>query len=388
MTEYIHRSAEKTILEIARVFPVVTLTGPRQSGKTTLARRLFADKPYVSLESPDAFDLAANDARQFFAQFPNGAVIDEAQRVPEIFSWLQTITDESQEMGQFVVTGSQNYALTAKITQSLAGRAGMVRLLPFAQDELRGVVPEADLDERLFAGGYPPIYSRGAEPAMWLGNYVQTYIERDVHQLLNVRDLSTFRRFLALCAGRCGQLVNLSSLAADAGITRNTAAEWLSVLEAGFIVFQLRPYFNNYRKRLVKSSKLYFYDTGLLCSLLGIREPGHLTAHPLRGAIFESYVISEIAKKYENAGQTPPLWFWRDSNGHEVDLLIQNGPTATPVEIKSGRTFVSEFFNTVKKWNALAGTQGGAVACGGDRTFDFQGSKLVSWRDLSALGAP
>ena len=386
MTNYIEREAEKELIKLAGTFPVVAINGPRQSGKTTLARHVFAEKPYVNLESPENRALLAEDAKSFLGRFPDGAIIDEAQYVPEIFSWLQTIVDESGKMGQFVITGSQNLSITDKISQSLAGRVATVTLLPFSQKELSrrdGYAPT--LEEALFTGGYPPVFFSGRDTMIWLDNYIQTYLERDVRQIANIRNLSVFQTFLALCAGRNAQILNASALAADCGISTNTAREWLSVLQASYILFTLRPYHNNFNKRLIKSPKLYFYDTGLVCRLLGVQAAEQLFTHPLRGAIFESYVVSEAAKRYYNAVKTPPLWYWRDSNGLEVDLLIDKGHTIFPVEIKSGRTYSSDFLNGISKWNLLSKNESGAVVYGGDTDFTVKDYSVASWRNVADI---
>ncbi len=354
----ITRAIEVQLRRLLAGFPVVTLTGPRQSGKTTLARAVFADRPYVSLEEPDLRHLAVDDPRGFLAQFPDGAVLDEVQRAPELLSYLQTRVDADRRMGLFLLTGSQQFGLLSGVTQSLAGRTAFVELLPFSIPELEqaGVRP-ASLDEMLFTGGYPPLYDRGLRPRDWLSAYVMAYVERDVRQLLKVQDLEIFQRFVRLCAGRSGQILHLTSLATDCGVTHHTAKAWISVLEASYIVFQLRPHHVNFSKRLIKAPKLYFYDTGLLCWLLGIQEPGQLATHPLRGNLFETLVVSELIKAYFNQGERAPLYFWRDSNGNEVDVIADTGGQLHPIEIKSGQTLNRDFFIGLERWLALAGNQ-------------------------------
>jgi predicted AAA+ superfamily ATPase len=299
----IPRAASSLLDEIRTGYPVITLTGPRQSGKTTLARAAFADKPYVSLETPDEREFASADPRGFLARFPAGAIIDEVQHVPALFSWLQTDVDAAGQMGRFILTGSQNFALMAKLTQSLAGRSALVQLLPFSIDELRQSdnLP-TDLDALLLRGGYPALYARQLNPARWYGDYTMSYLERDVRQITQVQDLSTFQRFLRLAAGRTGQLLNLASLAQETGIAQSTARAWLAVLEASYIVHLLRPHHRNWGKRLVKMPKLYFLDTGLAASLLGIQTPAQLVPHPLRGALFETLIVAEYLKARFNAG--------------------------------------------------------------------------------------
>ena len=331
----IHRFAETTITRLARGYPVVTITGPRQSGKTTLARASFPDKNYASLEDPDNREFAEEDPGGFLARFPDGAILGEVHRCPELFSWLQGVVDTDGRMGLFVLTGSQQFGLLSGVTQSLAGRVGRVQLLPFSLSEITsaGLAPES-LDEMLFNGLYPPIYDRHVAPVHWYADYVATYIERDVRQMVNVRDLSTFQRFLRLCAGRNGQLLNLSALANDCGISHNTARAWLSVLEASYIIYVLQPHHRNFRKRMVKTPKLYFLDTGLAAWLLGIQSKDQISIHSMRGALFEGWVLQELLKARYNHALVSNLYFWRDNTGNEIDILLENGERLRPIEIK------------------------------------------------------
>jgi len=380
----IARDVQAVLNGLLQGFPVVTITGPRQSGKTTLARAVFAEKPYRSMEDPDIRQLAVEDPRGFLGRLSDGAVLDEVQRTPELLSYLQTIVDQDGRMGLFVLTGSQQFGMMSQITQSLAGRTAFVELLPFSANELRNAgLDHAGVDEAMFAGGYPPIYDRQVSPRMWLSAYVTAYVERDVRQLLNVQDLEAFQRFVRLCAGRSGQIVNLSSLATDCGITHNTAKSWICVLEASYILFQLRPHHANFNKRMIKSPKLYFYDTGLLCWLLGIQEPGQLAYHPLRGAIFETYIISEIAKNLFNRGEPASLYFWRDSNGNEVDVLVAVGSRLMPVEIKAGQTLTRDFFTGLERWMTFAGDLAVAptLIYGGRERLDYKGVRVLGWND-------
>ena len=381
----ITRTAEQTVQSLLLGFPIVTITGPRQSGKTTLAKAIFAAKPYVSLEDPDVRLAATDDPRSFLGRFPDGAVLDEVQRCPEILSYLQTLVDVDGRMGLFILTGSQQFGLLSDISQSLAGRTAFVELLPFSLDELlrSGMSPQS-LDEMLTKGGYPPLYDRKIPPRKWFGAYVTAYIERDVRQVLKVQELETFQRFVRFCAGRTGQLLNLSSLAADSGITHNTAKSWISVLEASYILFQLRPHHANFNKRLVKTPKLYFYDAGLVCWLLGIQTPQQLETYPLRGSIFETFIVAELMKSRLNAGERSGMYFWRDSNGNEVDVIIEQGPQLIPVEIKSGATVARDFFVSLEKWMALSGNLGidPLLIYGGENSYQRKRVRVFGWKDL------
>jgi len=382
----IPRDAEKTLEDLSRGYPLIAITGPRQSGKTTLARHVFPQKPYVTLEDPDARELAERDPRGFLKNCEEGAILDEIQRSPRLFSYLQGLVDADQRPGRFVLTGSQRFGLMAGITQSLAGRIALLHLLPFTYRERYSAKPsKAPLDEVLFTGLYPPIHDRGLDPRLWYANYAQTYVERDVRQLVNVRDLSTFQRFVRLCAGRTGQLLNLSALAADCGITHNTAKAWISILEASYLVFLLQPYHQNFNKRIIKSPKLYFYDTGLAAWLLSIQSPGQLNSHSLRGALFESFILSEILKARYNQGLASDLYFWRDRSGNEVDVVRQRGEQLQPVEIKSGQTLNQDYFKGLQKWLSLAGPAAiqPTLIYGGDQALTHEGIAVFPWWDAS-----
>lgn len=388
----IGRNAHATLLRLAQGFPVVAITGPRQSGKTTLAKSAFPDKPYLSLEDPDIRAIAEADPRRLLLNYPDGAIFDEAQRAPQLFSYLQTHVDADLKPGMYVLTGSQQFGLLSGITQSLAGRVGVVQLLPFSLAELQhaGRLPE-NADDLMYRGCYPPLYDRTVFPGDWFAGYTTTYVERDLRQLINVRDLSLFQRFLRMCAARIGQLLNLSALAADCGITHNTAAAWISVLEASYIIHLLRPHHRNFNKRLVKMPKLYFCDAGLAAWLLGIRKAQEMAFHAYRGSLFENMVVIEFLKRCWNAGEPSNLFFWRDSRGLEIDLLLDQGATLVPIEIKSGATIASDYFDNLRKWSVISAGQGEPawLVYGGNREFAAGETRIVPWNritDISTAG--
>ena len=380
------RDAEKTLIRLAKSFPVVAITGPRQAGKTTLAKAVFKDKPYVSLENPDEREFAQNDPKRFLARFPNGAVLDEVQRCPALLSWLQGEVDQRGVMGDFVLTGSAQFDLIEGITQTLAGRVGRVELLPLSSSELKAAnqLPNS-LSQMLIQGGYPALYDRKITPQDWFSNYVATYVERDVRQLISVRNLGQFQTFLKMCASRTGQLINLTSLGADCGISAVTAKQWLSVLETSYIVTLLRPHHSNFGKRLVKTPKIYFLDSGLAAWLMGIRSAETLETHAARGALFESWVVSELYKKRLNTGLPIDLFFWRDNTGNEVDLIIEKEKGLQPIEIKSGSTYASDWSQGLKKWQALAKNSSlePAILYGGESNFERESLQVWGWRDVA-----
>lgn len=370
-------------------FPILTITGPRQSGKTTLSRLLAPELPYLSLEDPDTRAFATEDPRAFLRQVGDGAILDEVQRAPELFSYLQAVVDADRRMGRFILTGSSQFELIGSITQSLAGRASLLHLLPFSYAELQaaGRAPTS-VNALLHAGFFPPIHDRRVDPTVWLQDYVSTYLERDVRQILNIQDLATFQRFIQLCAGRIGQLLNITSLAADTGITRVTAESWLSVLQASHLVFLVRPWFSNLNKRLVKSPKLYFCDPGLAAWFVGVRTPAHISAHPQRGALFENWIMTELLKAQTNHGLKPTLHFLRDKEGHEIDALIETGPdTFHAVEIKSGETIASDFFSGLDYWRAKLTRQTITpwLIHGGTALQQREKATVLPWNDLSQL---
>jgi len=381
----IQRLLESKLIMLAQKFPVITVTGPRQSGKTTLVRKSFPDKKYISLEDLDNRSFAQQDPRGFLKSYEN-AIIDEAQKVPELFSYIQTKVDEDNIPGQYILTGSQNFLLFEKISQSLAGRVAILKLLPFSYEELASSFGKQDYEYYIFNGLYPRIYDRDISPEDFYPSYLQTYIERDVRMVENIRDLSKFQLFLKLCAGRVGQLLNISSLANEAGISRTTATGWLSILEASYIIFLLKPHHKNFNKRIVKMPKLYFYDTGLASYLLGIRSVEQLKTHYSKGALFESFIISELVKKMYNRGKESPYYFWRDKIGNEIDILIEDGVRLIPVEIQSGRTVNNTYFKGLKYWSKISESEEkGILLFGGENQQEREKFRVIPWNKMDKL---
>jgi len=384
----IRRRAMKELRQLAHEYPVTVVVGPRQSGKTTLCKATFPKLPYLSLEDPDRRRLAIDDPRGLLEQYSEGALLDEVQRAPELLSYLQGAVDADPRPGRFVLTGSQQLDVMAGISQTLAGRAATLQLLPFCLAELQAAKrAPGSIEELLHRGLYPPIYDRDLDPRRWYGNYVQTYVERDVRQLINVRDLSSFQVFLRLCAGRSGQLLNASSLASDAGITHNTARAWLSALEASFIVKLVRPLFANFGKRLVKTPKLYFLDPGLAAWLLEITDPSQITSHPLRGALFETWVFSELLKGRTNRGLSSNLYFWRDRHGLELDFVMDRGQELVLAEAKSGKTIPTDAWKPLLAVQDLAGPVATSswLVHGGDQQLRNRGVTALPWQRIERL---
>jgi len=390
---------EGVLKKAAKQFPVIFLTGPRQSGKTTLVKSVFKKHKYVSLEDTDERRFALEDPRGFLARFTGSVILDEVQRAPDILSHIQTIVDEDKKPGRFILTGSQQFLLLQGISQSLAGRVALLELLPLSLAEIEGRkskdplsifnesyrlpdIPKIPLEELLFTGSYPSLHAKNTDRNLWMKSYERTYVERDVRNILKIGDTATFSRFLRLCAGRAGQLLNLSSLGNDCGVTHSTARRWLSILEASHIVILLKPHHKKFARRLVKSPKLYFLDAGLLCYLLLVRHPEELKSHALRGGIMESFVISELWKSFVHNGEEPPLFFWRDHTGHEIDLLMESSSRLYPVEIKSSRTVSSEFFRHIRFFCDLAGRKNigkSAVIHAGDDSYIRNGTAVRPW---------
>ncbi len=367
----IDRELGRELRLLADEYPVITLLGPRQSGKTTLAKASFPRHRYVNLEEPEIRDLARSDPKAFFRQNPAPLILDEIQRLPELCSWIQTLVDEKNEKGAFVLAGSSQMTLRAAIGQSLAGRNALATLYPLTLSELRGAGVELDRDGALFSGFFPRIHAENQEPTRAYRNYIQTYVERDVRQLINIRSLAPFERFLGLLAGRIGQLVNLSALAADSGVSSTTLSEWLSALESSFIVYRLRPYYENIGKRIVKSPKLYFTDVGLAASLLGLRSKTSISKDRLLGGLFENMIIMEAVKQACNHGREPALYFYRDQNGREIDLLVDRDRQLIPIEIKASMTWNPEFAKALEWFSTIAPrATKGLVVYAGERTIE------------------
>ncbi|NOY09253.1 MAG: ATP-binding protein [Spirochaetes bacterium] len=382
---YIERDISLKLKELERQYKVVSLTGPRQAGKTTLVKKVFPEKEYLSLENPDNLEFALTDPRGFLSQSNKDMIIDEAQKAPKLFSYIQGIVDNSSETGKFILTGSQNFLLLEKITQSLAGRTAILKLLPFNQNELGLNKRSVMLEKIIVSGMYPPVYDRQVNPSEWYSNYIMTYIERDVRSILNIGNLNTFQRFLKLTAGRSGQILNYSSLANDCGITHNTARSWLSILEASYIVTLMPPYYKNFNKRIVKAPKLYFLDSGLLCHLLNITNEDIYNTHPLKGAIFETYVYSELVKTIFNRGRIAELYYWRDKTGHEVDFIVPNKDGEISIEVKAGKTITSDYFKGINYWQSLTGRKNSFIIYAGNDEQKRSQCHILPWNNISKI---
>lgn len=383
----IKRDAQNKLVQLSETFKVVAVIGPRQSGKTTLVKATFPDKPYFSLENPDTRNFALEDPRGFLQNLPNGAILDEIQRTPLLFSYLQEIVDDSLQKGMFVLTGSNNFLLQENISQTLAGRVGYLNLLPFSINELQlaKLLPESD-EEIIFNGFYPPIYHQKINPIDWLPNYIRTYIERDVRQIKNVSDLLIFEKFMSILAGRTGQELNLSSISNEVGVDLKTIQSWIGILESSFIIYLLKPHFQNFNKTIVKRPKVYFYDTGIVCSFLRISTPTQLETYPIKGAIFETMVVIEMVKKYANKGIVPPLYYWRDKSGCEIDIIIDEGNRLIPIEIKSSKTINSDFFKNLKYWKNLSKMNESVLFYSGNQEQNrSDGTFVTNWKNSSTL---
>lgn len=382
----IPRTLQAKIVSLRKQFPVLSLTGPRQTGKTTLLKSIYTDLPYVSLEDIDNRTLAFEDPRGFLNNFPEGVVLDEVQHVPDLFSYIQGIVDSKDV--HIVLSGSQNFLLSEKITQSLAGRTAILKLLPFSMKELETTPHNPQSWETIvFQGGYPRLYDKHMHPTDFYPSYINTYIEKDVRQIKNIENLNSFSIFLKLCAGRTGQVLNIQSLSNDSGVSPNTAKAWLSILEASYIIYFIQPHYKNFNKRLVKSPKLYFYDTGVSCSLLGVEDIGQINSHYLKGGLFENFVINEFIKHRLNEGKKPNAFFWLSKDQKEIDLVIDRGSTLTPVEIKAGKTRNASLFNNLRYWQKITGdtAENSYVVYGGSESIKTSSGNLVSWKNMSSI---
>ena len=383
---YIERFIQDKIIEISKYFPVIFITGPRQSGKTTLVKYLFKELPYVLFENLEMRTLALEDPKFFLQQYSQGAVLDEVQNVPSLFSYLQGEVDENPNK-KFILTGSQNFLLNQQISQSLAGRVGVLSLLPHTFDELKDHYSDSSVFSWIYKGSYPRLYQNAIPPDIFYSSYTQTYLERDVRQLSNIGNLSLFSKFLTLCAARIGQIFNYSSVATEIGVSVNTLKKWLSILEASYVLFGLSPYYSNIKKRMIKSPKIYFYDTGLACYLLNIRNQKDLETHYLKGSLFENWVILEVLKSQLNQGEKPNLFYLRDSHGHEIDLIIPQNKGFTAIEIKAGMTYHLSFSKSIEFWSGVSGIQLNKkyVVYTGLETLHTQTATLIPWNQLHVL---
>jgi uncharacterized protein len=376
------RSLTSKLISLYKQFPIVAVLGPRQSGKTTLVRSSFPDLPYFNMENPSHLSFALEEPDTFLNAHKNGMIIDEVQRAPQLFSYLQVISDERNKPGQFILIGSHNILLNEKISQSLAGRVALTTLLPLS---LKEIDTELTISEAIFKGFYPRLYANLIDPLDFYPNYINTYVEKDVRQIKNVTDLSQFQKFMRLCAGRVGQVFNVASLARDCGITAITANQWLSILEMSFIIFRLQPHHQNYNKRLVKAPKLYFYDTGIAANLLGINDQANVEAHFAKGCLFENMIISDLIKQVLNQGRQPHFYYWRDKVGHEIDLIIEDGDNVIPIEIKSGKTINSDFFKNINYWKNISHKEKAFIIYGGNEEQRRSAGHIISWQKLDYL---
>jgi len=382
----IHRTLSTHILEMSTKFPVIFLTGPRQSGKTTLVKEIFPQHTYVNLERPDIRSLIQADPLGFLNNNHKGIIFDEAQYIPELFSYIQTKVDETNLPGQFILSGSQSFLMNKHISQSLAGRAHINHLLPFDYNEIKHLYPFT-LNKLLFNGFYPRIFQSDIQPIDFYPSYIQTYIERDIRTLRSIENLNDFTRFLSLCAGRIGQLLNLTSLANDTGISVNTAKSWISLLEASYIIFLLQPYYQNFNKRIIKAPKLYFYDTGIVCSLLRINNSEMLNTHYLYGSLFENFIIAELLKQSLHQGYKLNMYYWRESNGNEIDLMIENNEAIDAIEIKAGSTIQNDYFKSFKVLPENSSTLfKKKVVYNGDIKTSVNNIAIIPWQDFLSKG--
>lgn len=383
----IQRGASIKVKQLARKFPAVGLLGPRQSGKTTLAKELFPKKPYISFENQDNILLATSDPRAFLNQYKSGAIFDEIQRVPQLLSYMQgVIDDQPKKVGLFIITGSQNLLLLESISQTLAGRIAFIDLLPFSYHELAGSrYDKQSLNKLILNGGYPRLYDKKIKPGDFYPNYLLTYVERDVRQIKNITNLALFQRFLKVCASRVGQEVNYSSISNDTGVDQKTVLSWFGILEASFIAFRLQPFYNNLGKRLTQMPKLYFYDTGLCCSLLELETESHVNTHPLRGALFENFIILELLKARFNNGQRSNLFFWRDRTGNEIDLLLDQSGQVVPIEIKTAATFTKDYVKGISYWKKINPQTKNSYVIFTGNSSSFNSTDILNWKEIGLI---
>ncbi|MFO1256864.1 MAG: ATP-binding protein [Gammaproteobacteria bacterium] len=386
----IPRSLSESVLRLAKQFSVLSVTGPRQSGKTTLIKACFPKHHYVTLENLDSRSFAQSDPKGFLEQYDNGIgiILDEVQNAPDLLSYIQGYVDTSPQAGFYILSGSQNFLVNQAISQSLAGRVAIINLLPLSMIELNdGGRRPATFLEAIFKGGYPKIYASDISPLDWYPNYIRTYLERDVRQIKHITDLVSFQKFIKLCAGRTGQILNMASLALDAGISPNTAKSWLSLLEASYIIHLLQPYYKNYNKRVIKSPKLYFYDTGLVCSLLNIESQEQLITHHMKGELFETFILSEFIKYRSNKARNPQCYYWRDQQGHEIDCLFETADRVIPIEIKSSQTVNLNFFRGLEDWYKISGTDqpNGFIVYGGMEHQRRKEARILPWHDIAKI---
>lgn len=383
----IERIAATRLIKLAKAFRSVAVVGPRQSGKTTLSKKVFPQKPYISLENPDTLEFANADPRGFLGQYRNGAILDEIQRAPHLFSYLQQVLDETKKKGLFILTGSNNFLLQENITQTLSGRIAYLQLLPLSLQELKDSKKiKADYRWHILHGGYPEVIAKRINPADWYAGYINTYVERDVRQLKNISSFSQFIKLLRLCAGRTGQILNLTSLSNDCGIDQKTVAAWLSVLQSSYIVYLLKPYHGNFNKRIIKTPKLYFYDTGIASFLLNIRSVTDFKNHFARGALYENFIITELMKNCYNKRTDPRFYYFRDSNGNEVDLVIPQASYMHAIEIKAGKTVNDSFFKGLNYFKSLSKRRLTTTCVyGSDDAYTYKGHKVLGWDDLQQI---
>lgn len=386
---FFKRDLSKKLIRYAK-FPVVAILGPRQSGKSTLAKHFFKKHTFLSLEDLELREFAKNDPKGFLKEYENknGLILDEFQYVPDLLSYIQVEVDTKKRPGYFVLTGSQNFLMNQAISQSLAGRVGILTLLPLSIQEMKSAKLLTNLEDAIYNGGYPRLYAEDFLPQEAYPSYISTYIQKDVRQLINVGDMGIFEKFMSLCAGRVGQELNITDLATQVGVDRRVINQWLSILEASYIIFLLKPYFNNFGKRIIKTPKLYFYDTGIACSLLRLRSAKNLALSPFKGPLFENFIISDLYKQYHNMALQPPLYFWRDLNGRfEVDCIADHGNFLVPIELKSGQTSTSHFFDGLRTWDEMVGpdSKRGYVVYAGDTTQTRSVGSLIGWKAAGQL---